>query len=50
MKRLGDEEKSLFKEFLDTQSKLDQQDAVKNLIYGYKLGVMMTAEAFIIEL
>jgi len=47
MKRLNDEEKILFEEFLGAQGKVDCQAAVGNLVYGYKLGVVMTAEVFV---
>ncbi|MDR2932002.1 MAG: hypothetical protein LBV27_02740 [Oscillospiraceae bacterium] len=45
--RLGADDKDLFKKFLDAQGEADQLIAVKNLSYGYKLGLIMTAEAFI---
>lgn len=45
--KLNDEEKELFQKFADAQSELNQLTAVENLIHGYKLGLLMTAEAFI---
>jgi hypothetical protein len=45
--RLGADEKDLFQKYLDAQGEANQLTAVKNLVYGYKLGLIMTAEAFI---
>ncbi|MCL2368141.1 MAG: hypothetical protein FWC72_04020 [Oscillospiraceae bacterium] len=45
--RLNEEEKIIFEKFLDAQDEANALEAVGNLIYGYKLGVLMTAEAFI---
>ncbi|MCL2674348.1 MAG: hypothetical protein FWE92_03340 [Defluviitaleaceae bacterium] len=45
--RLNDEEKDIFQEHIDAQGEVNQLTAVRNLVYGYKLGVLMTAEAFI---
>ena len=47
LEKLNAEEKELFKTYADMQNEVHQLTAVKNLIYGYKLGVLMTAEAFI---
>jgi len=44
---LDGEEKILFQKYVDAQGEVNQLTAVKNLIYGYKLGVLMTAEAFL---
>jgi len=44
---LDGETKTLFQKFADAQGELNQLTAVDNLVYGYKLGVLMTAEAFI---
>jgi len=44
---LSGEEKDLFEKYVDAQGEVNQLTAVKNLIYGYKLGLLMTAEAFI---
>lgn len=44
--RLNEEEKSIFEKFVEAQGEVNQLTAVKNLVYGYKLGVLMTAEAF----
>lgn len=45
--QLGAEDKDLFERYVDAQGEANQLTAVKNLIYGYKLGLMMTAEAFV---
>ena len=45
--KLNGEEKAIFQKYIDAQSEVNQLTAVKNLIYGYKLGLLMTAEAFI---
>lgn len=45
--RLGADDKDLFLKYIDAQGEFNQLTAVNNLIYGYKLGVIMTAEAFV---
>lgn len=45
--RLNEEEKILFEKYIDAQDELSRLTAVGNLIYGYKLGVTMTAEVFV---
>lgn len=45
--RLGADDKDLFEKYADAQGKINQLTAVKNLVYGYMLGLIMTAEAFI---
>ena len=44
--RLGAEDKEIFQRYIDAQGEVNQLTAVKSLIYGYKLGLIMTAEAF----
>ncbi|MDR2933130.1 MAG: hypothetical protein LBV27_08495 [Oscillospiraceae bacterium] len=44
--RLEGDDKDLFRKFVDAQGEADRLAAVKNFIYGYKLGLIMTAEAF----
>ena len=44
---LGAEDKATFQKYVDAQGEVNQLTSVKNLIYGYKLGLIMTAEAFI---
>lgn len=44
--RLGADDKDLFQKYIDAQGDVNRLTAVKNLIYGYKLGLIMTAEAF----
>ena len=45
--RLNGEEKELFQKFSEAQAEVVQLTAVHNLIYGFKLGLLITAEAFI---
>jgi len=45
--RLNAEEKELLEKYIDAQMELNSLTAVKSQIYGYKLGVLMTAEAFV---
>ena len=45
--KLDDEGKIIFQKYIDAQGEVNELTAVKNLIYGYKLGVLMTAEAFV---
>ncbi|WP_283609392.1 DUF6809 family protein [Faecalispora anaeroviscerum] len=44
---LNEEEKNLFQKYVDAQGEFNRLTAVGNLIYGYRLGLTMTAEAFI---
>ena len=44
---LQGDEKALFQKYMDAQGEINRLTAVDNLIYGYKLGLMMTAEAFV---
>jgi len=45
--RLGADDKNLFQKYIDAQGEVNQLTAIKNFIYGYKLGLIMTAEAFV---
>jgi len=45
--RLSEDEKILFQKYVDAQAEVNRLTAVSNLIYGYKLGLIMTAEAFV---
>ena len=45
--RLNEEEKAIFQKYIDAQGEVIQMTAVKNMVYGYKLGLLMTAEAFL---
>ena len=47
LERLGEEDKKIFEAYQDMQSEVNRLTAVKNLIYGYKLGLAMTAEALL---
>jgi len=49
MARLNDEDKTLFKKFLDVNGSVIRLTAEDNLVYGYVSGVTITAEAFIIQ-
>jgi len=45
--RLNEEEKEILERYTDAQMELNVLTAVNSQIYGYKLGVLMTAEAFV---
>lgn len=45
--RLGTEDKALFEKYVDAQGEVNRLTATNNFIYGYKLGLIMTAEAFV---
>jgi len=45
--KLNDEEKIIWQKFVDAQCELNRLTAIQNFIYGYKLRLLMTAEAFI---
>jgi len=45
--KLSDEEKLIFQKFIDAQGEINSLTAVKNFVYGYKLSLLMTTEAFI---
>ncbi|MCL2827938.1 MAG: hypothetical protein FWD99_04290 [Oscillospiraceae bacterium] len=45
--KLNDEEKILLEQYTDAQMTLNQITAVDSQVYGYKLGMLMTAEAFL---
>ena len=45
--KLNEDEKILFQKYVDAQGEVNQLIAVGNLIYGFKLGLTMTAEAFV---
>lgn len=45
--RLSEEERLLFQKYVDAQSEINRLTAVSNLVYGFKLGLLMTAEAFV---
>ena len=47
LERLNEEEKEILQKFVDAQMELNRLTAIKSQIYGYKLGVIMTAEAFV---
>ena len=45
--RLNEEDKNIFENYVGAQGELNRLTAVGNLIYGYLLGLTMTAEAFV---
>ena len=45
--RLNEEEKNIFENYVGAQGELNRLTAVGNLIYGYRLGLTMAAEAFV---
>ena len=45
--RLGADDKAQFEKYIEAQAEVNRLTVVDNLIYGYKLGVTMTAEAFV---
>lgn len=45
--RLSGEEKTWFESYVNTQGELNRLTAVSNLVYGFKLGLIITAEAFV---
>jgi len=47
LERLGADEKELLERYIDAQMELNRLTAFKSQLYGYKLGVLMTAEVFV---
>jgi len=47
LEKLSAEEKEALEELMEAQGEINRLTAVKNLLYGYKLGIVMTAEAFV---
>ena len=47
LERLGAEDKQIFENYVAMQSEVNRLTAVNNFMYGYKLGLIMTAEAFV---
>ena len=47
LERLNEEEKEILKKFTDAQMELNALTAVSRQVCGYKLGLLMTAEAFL---
>lgn len=45
--RLGSEDKKVFQAYADMQGEVNRLTAANNLIYGFKLGLLMTAESFL---
>jgi len=44
---MNESEKEVFQKYIDAQEEVNELTAVRNMVYGYKLGLLMTAEAFI---
>ena len=44
---MDEKEKALLEKYTDARDEINQLTAVNNFIYGYKLGVLMIAEAFV---
>lgn len=47
MDRLGPAEQDILKNLVRIQGEVNEMTAVRNFIYGFRLGLLMTAEAFI---
>jgi hypothetical protein len=47
LERLNEDDKILFQKYVNAQGEDNQLTATSNLIYGFKLGLTMTAEAFV---
>jgi hypothetical protein len=45
--RLVGEDKEAFEKFAEAQLEINRLTAMENFIYGFKLGLLMTAEAFV---
>lgn len=45
--RLEAEDKDLFQKYASVQNEANRLTAVENLVYGFKLGLTMTAETFL---
>ena len=44
---LRGDDRELFQKYVEMQSELNRLTAVKNFMYGFKLGLAMTAETFV---
>jgi len=47
LERLGDKEKAMLHAYTGAHLELHRLTAAKSLVYGFKLGLRMTAEAFL---
>ena len=47
LEQLGAEDKKILQNYIAMQEEVAQLTAVKNFMYGFKLGLLMTAETFI---
>ncbi|GHU52529.1 hypothetical protein AGMMS49975_08520 [Clostridia bacterium] len=46
LSQLRGDDKTLLEKYIDAQGEVTMLTAIKNLVYGYRLGLLMTAEAF----
>ena len=46
LEHLSEKEKETFEKFIVTQAEMDEMIQYENFSYGFRLGVMLTAEAF----
>jgi len=47
LEKLSGEEKDIFQKYIEAQDDVNHLTVMKSLVHGYKLGVVMTAEAFV---
>ena len=47
LEKLNDDEKAIFEKYIKAQGEVVQLTAVHNWAHGYKLGLLITAEAFV---
>jgi len=45
--KLNNDDRDVFNKYMDAQGEVIELTAMRNFICGYKLGVIMTAEAFV---
>ena len=47
LEKLNHDEKEIFEKYMDAQEEINQLTALCNWIDGYRLGLLVTAEAFV---
>ena len=47
LESMNESEKEVFQKYIDDQGEVNELMAVRNMVYGYKRGLIMTAEAFL---
>ena len=47
LETLNEDEKAIFHQYIDAHHKVNQLTALYNWVHGYKLGLLITAEAFV---